>query len=115
MTSPGSTREAILEYIEDQGAAGGPEIAGKLGITRQAVKLLRRNYVSRSEAKRLLHNLDRFSEIELDMRGVGHVGQGFADEVFRVFRQAHPGIRIEAVHASPAVAAMIAHARTTGE
>jgi biotin operon repressor/anti-sigma regulatory factor (Ser/Thr protein kinase) len=77
--------------------------------TRVAVKLLRQDYVSRSEAKRLLHNLDRFSEIELDLRDVRKVGQGFADEVFRVFTTRHPSIRIRASNASRAVLAMIEH------
>lgn len=79
--------------------------------TRVLVKLLRKDYVSRSEAKRLLHNLDKFSEIELDMRDVQNVGQGFADEIFRVFANAHPEIEIRAVNASGAVNAMLQHAR----
>ena len=47
--------------------------------TRVLVKLLRREYVSRSEAKRLVANLDKFSEIVLDFRDVKSVGRGFAD------------------------------------
>ncbi len=77
--------------------------------TRVLVKLLRREYVSRSEAKRLLHNLDRFSEIELDMRDVTSMGQGFADEVFRVFASAHPEIIIRTVNTGKAIEAMIRH------
>lgn len=77
--------------------------------TRVLVKLLQSEYVSRSEAKRLLHNLDRFSEIELDMRDVTSVGQGFTDEIFRVFASAHPETAIRAVNAGKAVAAMIRH------
>jgi len=83
--------------------------------TRVLVKLLRRDYVSRSEAKRLLHNLDKFSEIELDMRDVESVGQGFADEVFRVFALAHPGISIRTINAGDAVAAMIRHVSGNSE
>jgi hypothetical protein len=77
--------------------------------TRVLVRLLRKDYVSRSEAKRLLHNLDKFAEIELDLRDVQNLGQGFADEVFRVFQTAHPDIVIRFVNASDAVAAMIRH------
>lgn len=79
--------------------------------TRVLVKLLQREYVSRSEAKRLLHNLDKFAEIELDMRDVASVGQGFADEVFRVFASAHPEIVIRSLNAGKAVNAMIRHVR----
>lgn len=77
--------------------------------TRVLVKLLRKDYVSRSEAKRLLHNLEKFSEIELDMREVQSVGQGFADEIVRVFATAHPDIVIRFVNGSDAVTAMIKH------
>ena len=79
--------------------------------TRVLVKLLASDYVSRSEAKRLMHNLHKFSEIELDFRKVRHVGQGFADQIFRVFASEHPDIDIRLVNASKNIAAMIQHAR----
>ena len=81
----------------------------KFEKTRVLVKLLQSDYVSRSEAKRLMLNLDRFSEVELDMRDVEQVGQGFADEVFRVFTSKHPEIVIRVINASKAVEAMIRH------
>lgn len=77
--------------------------------TRILVKLLQREYVSRSEARRLLLNLEKFSEVELDMRGVEQLGQGFADEVFRVFASNHSDIQIRAINASRNIAAMIGH------
>jgi len=77
--------------------------------TRVLVKLLQRDYVSRSEAKRLLLNLDKFSEVELDLRDVKHLGQGFADEVFRVFASHHPDIHLRAINANKSIAAMIRH------
>jgi hypothetical protein len=58
----------------------------------------------------MLHNLDRFPEIELDLRDVSHVGQGFLDEIFRVFASRHPGILIRPTNTTPAVEAMIRHA-----
>jgi anti-sigma regulatory factor (Ser/Thr protein kinase) len=82
--------------------------------TRVLVKLLRCDYVSRSEAKRLLHNLDKFSEIELDMREVTRIGQGFADQIFRVFASAHPEILIQTTNASKAVDAMLKHVKGSG-
>ena len=78
--------------------------------TRLQVKLLRSDYVSRSEAKRLLANLGKFTEVELDFRGVERVGQSFADEVFRVFARDHPETTIRATNANTAIAAMIRHA-----
>jgi len=79
--------------------------------TKVLVKLLRRDFVSRSEARRLLANLEKFREVALDFKDVKSVGQGFADEVFRVFAQRHPAIVINVENADPAVDAMIRHAR----
>ncbi|MNC91933.1 hypothetical protein D3C83_82760 [compost metagenome] len=79
------------------------------------MKLLQRDFVSRSEAKRLVANLDKFSEIVLDFRDVSSVGQGFADEVFRVFARRHPAIRILTENANPAVDAMLRHASSLEE
>lgn len=79
--------------------------------TRVLVKLSQTRYVSRSEARRLVANLEKFAEVELDFRGVEQIGQGFADEVFRVFARSHPEVRIVVRNAGPAVDAMIRHAR----
>jgi anti-sigma regulatory factor (Ser/Thr protein kinase)/biotin operon repressor len=80
--------------------------------TRVLVKLLQRDYVSRSEAKRLVANLEKFSEVVLDFRDVKSVGQGFADEIFRVFAQRHPAVKIATENTIPVVDAMIRHARS---
>lgn len=64
--------------------------------TRTIVRLfaIGTTFVSRSEAKRLLHGLERFREVILDFAGVDAIGQGFADEVFRVWAGAHPETRL---------------------
>jgi biotin operon repressor/anti-sigma regulatory factor (Ser/Thr protein kinase) len=79
--------------------------------TRVLVKMLQAEYVSRSEAKRLLANLDQFREVVLDFRDVRSIGQGFADEVFRVFAAAHPDTKLIVDNANPVVDAMFRHAR----
>jgi DNA-binding transcriptional ArsR family regulator len=78
--------------------------------TSVKIKLLGKTYVSRSEAKRLLVNLEKFRVIELDFEGVKSIGQGFADEVFRVFPGRHADCTVVAVKANPAIEAMIKHA-----
>lgn len=65
--------------------------------------------VSRSQAKRLCARLDVFKEIELDFNGVSDMGQGFADEVFRVFQNRHPEIEIKGTNMSPNVERMYQH------
>jgi DNA-binding Lrp family transcriptional regulator len=74
------------------------------------VKLLGYKYISRSEARRLLVSLDKFRFVELDFKQVQNIGQGFADEVFRVFADSHPNTELRPLNASPAVHAMIRHA-----
>jgi hypothetical protein len=64
--------------------------------TRPSVKLaeIGTDFVSRSEAKRLMAGLEKFEEVELDFAGVTRVGQGFVDEVFRVWQKTHPDTRL---------------------
>jgi len=79
--------------------------------TKVLVKLLQPDYVSRSEARRLVANLEKFREVVFDFRDVRSVGQGFADEVFRVFADRNPGLVLRPENASPAVMAMIRHVK----
>ena len=84
--------------------------------TRIVVKLFEsgERFISRSEAKRVLHGLERFKEVTLDFRGVTEIGQGFADETFRVWPSAHPEIRMVPVNMCPAVEFMVKRALPKG-
>jgi hypothetical protein len=76
---------------------------------------LKPEYISRSEAKRLVVNLDKFREVELNFKHVFQLGQGFADEVFRVFAGNNPKTTLKATNTSPTILAMISHAiKSTG-
>ena len=66
--------------------------------------------VSRSQARRLMMRVDRFSEIMLDFAGIATIGQAFADEIFRVYAAEHPLVNIRAVGTTDEIDAMIAHA-----
>ena len=65
--------------------------------------------VSRSQAKRLCRNLDKFTEVELDFSGVEKIGQGFAHELFVVYQNEHPTIRLLPINQNETVARMIQH------
>ena len=67
--------------------------------------------VSRSQAKRVLSELDKFSKIVLDFEGVKQIGQGFADEIFRVFQNEHPSIVIHPVNMGENVEFMVERAK----
>ena len=69
-----------------------------------------RSPVSRSQAKRLTHRFGEFSEVILDFEGIEWMGQGFADQLFRVFRKEHPAINLLPVNMNPDVAKMFRHA-----
>lgn len=78
--------------------------------TRPSVKLfgLGLTFVSRSEARRLLDGLDQdFNEIEVDFTGVDDVGQGFVDELLRVWPSDHPGKKVIPINMNPAVRFMV--------
>jgi anti-sigma regulatory factor (Ser/Thr protein kinase) len=66
--------------------------------------------VSRSQARRLLARFNRFKEVFLDFEGVAFIGQAFADEIFRVFKNEHPEIEIVWVRANKDVENMIKRA-----
>lgn len=51
--------------------------------------------------------LDRFNTVVLNFRNVEQVGQGFADEICRVFARNHPGIEIIPIDTNPQVMSMI--------
>lgn len=51
------------------------------------------DYVSRSQARRILAGLEKFKKIEIDFQDVETIGQAFADEVFRVWQTLHPDIK----------------------
>jgi len=51
-------------------------------------------HVSRSQARRVLAGLEKFRSIILDFDQVPTIGQAFADEIFRVFKNKHPNIQI---------------------
>jgi len=63
--------------------------------------------VSRSQAKRLMAGLDKFENIILDFDQVPSIGQSFADEVFRVYRLAHPEMLLVPVKMEPGVEIMV--------
>jgi len=68
--------------------------------------------VSRSQAKRVLARIDRFSIVLFDFKGVDVIGPAFADEIFRVFERSHPNIRLVPINALPGVEQMVARARS---
>ena len=84
---------------------------GSLAVTESTVSVAMFEtggaFVSRSEAKRLAHRLEGFEEVRLDFADVDEVGQGFVDELFRVWALDHLGTRLVPLNMSPAVERMV--------
>jgi len=68
-------------------------------------------YISRSQARRVLVGLNKFRSVVLDFDKVPTIGQAFADEIFRVFKQDHSEIQLIPVNMNDAVAFMVGRVR----
>lgn len=81
------------------------------GIQRSAIRVElaqgHGEFVSRSEARRLTSELDRYEDVTLDFANVDSVGQGFVDQVFRVWAAEHPGTRLTPINMNDEVAFMV--------
>lgn len=80
--------------------------------TKVRVKLykLDTDYISRSQARRVLVGLEKFKTVILDFSGVETVGQAFADEIFRIWKGRYPKIEISARNANENIDFMIKRA-----
>ena len=97
-----TTKEVFDEFAsgEDYGFS---KTVVPVGLVRYGDEAL----ISRSQAKRLLTRFERFRTVILDFEGIEQIGQGFADEVFRVFAREHPDIELVPIKANSQVRAMI--------
>ena len=66
-----------------------------------------RGFVSRPEAQRISEQLEMFDKVVLDFIGIDQIGQGFADELFRVWQNQHPETRLIGSHTNPGIDAVL--------
>lgn len=90
----------VFDAFTDELAFTRSRVAVRLSLDGSA-------FVSRSEAKRLAVGLEEFAEVEVDFSAVDAVGQGFVDELFRVWANSHPSTRLVPVNMSEEVAFMV--------
>lgn len=76
-------------------------------ITVALARFGQEKFISRSQAKRILRGLAQFKHVTLDFAKVKLVGQGFVDEIFRVYGLAHPDMTIDYINANKDVLFMI--------
>lgn len=65
--------------------------------------------VSRSQAKRVCNRLDEFLETIIDFEDIPWMGQGFAHQLFVVYKNAHPEITITPINMNESVESMYKH------
>ncbi|MFT4029201.1 MAG: DUF4325 domain-containing protein [Protaetiibacter sp.] len=108
------TRTRLLDVFE-RFAPSGEHGDGRFTISAPRISLIARGgeFISRSEAKRFAQGLEKFEEVILDFAGVELIGQGFADELFRVWQTTHPEVRLAVDGASRGVRFMIDRARSS--
>lgn len=68
-------------------------------------------HISRSQARRVLSGLEKFKIILFDYEQVPMVGQAFADEIYRVFQELYPDIRLENENMNEGVKFMVERAK----
>ncbi|MDP1912192.1 STAS-like domain-containing protein [Brevundimonas sp.] len=104
----------VLRELFEHYTTGAPDdlTFDRTVVPVRLARLGRENLLSRSQARRVISGIDRFKVVELDFEGVPEIGQAFADELFRVFAAAHPGIELWPTNAGPGVLPMIR--RVTG-
>lgn len=83
----------------------------KFDKTKVVVKLfnLDQEFFSRSEARRITANLEKFDLVILDFKGVKNIGQGFSDQIFRVWQNENAKTKIITKNANQDVNFMIKH------
>ena len=101
----------ILKDVFDKFSS---EIPGDFDRTVIPVSLVNStDLVSRSQARRVLSGLELFKEVILDFTDIEYIGQAFADEIFRVFKNMNPSTLITAQNTNEEVLYMINRAINT--
>jgi hypothetical protein len=98
--------------IFDQYSSGGDYGFNKTVVPVKLARYGNDQLISRSQAKRLLARVELFKVVVFDFSEVPTIGRAFADEIFRVFAQQHPGIEIYPIHANSEVKRMIERAKS---
>ena len=92
--------------------------SGEFGFSKTTVPVHLATYgddqlISRSQARRLLTRFEKFSSVVLDFKSVEMIGQAFADEIFRVYKNEHPKIILTYMNANRNVEKMIKHVQAS--
>ncbi|GAB7535593.1 STAS-like domain-containing protein [Burkholderia sp. 3C] len=102
---------AVFDEFSSEDRNEGLSRFDKTVIPVRLARLGTESVVSRSQAQRLLARVERFHRVIFDFEGVDSIGQGFADEIFRVFKNQHPDVIFSIVNTNDDVNFMINRVR----
>jgi biotin operon repressor len=108
----GNHTARTTKKIFDQYLSGEPDDYGfnKTLVPVELAQYGNDKLISRSQAKRVLARVELFKKVILDFENVPTIGQAFADEMFRVFRQHHPDVQLIPIKQNSEVKRMILRA-----
>lgn len=106
----GNHTQRTLKEVFDEFSMPDEYTFSKTVVPVKLARFGQEGLVSRSQAQRLLARIDRFKIVLFDFSEVETVGQAFADEIFRVYANAHPEVELHPVHATPQIQQMITRA-----
>ena len=72
------------------------------------------NLMSRSQARRLFRNLEKFHEVCIDFNGINLIGDSFADEIFRVFQNKNPDLKIDCINTNLQIENLVSGIKNNG-
>ena len=103
-----------VKKVYDKYSVDGTEAFNRTVVPVALAKYGSDQLVSRSQAKRVLLRVDRFSQVIFDFTGVEMIGQAFADQIFRVFAAEHPNVDLIPAHANADIMSLITSAIKAG-
>ena len=87
-------KQTMNEIFDEYAAGSGDNSFNRTLLALKLAKYDQEDLVSRSQAKRVLTRIEQFNEVVVDFTDVEFIGPSFADEIFRVFANAHPEVRL---------------------
>jgi anti-sigma regulatory factor (Ser/Thr protein kinase) len=96
------TPKEVFDVLSDPEKFGSNKTTIRISLFEEG------GFVSRTEAKRIAAHLEDFGTVELDFQGIESVGQGFVDELFRVWQNDQPQTRLVPIRANSSIISLIA-------
>ena len=95
-----TSAQRILKEVIFRYSCGDESVFNRTEIPVILASIDSETLMSRSQARRVLWNLDGFEDVCLDFKGVSSIGQPFADEIFRVYRAENEDVQLNWMNAS---------------